>query len=77
MKTCDIKKRKVQDFFVYLIVINLIDWSCFCFIGTVKITIDLAINRVVSFAISRAMSIKKKIAVSFSRLSLQQAMMRF
>ena len=59
-KAYNISKKKVQNFFVGLVVMYLIDWPCFFLI---------AVNLIVSLAIGRAISIEKKFAISFFGLS--------
>ena len=50
--------------------INLISWSYFNFIRTIKIAIGLVINKMINLAISQAILIVKKIANDFFKLFL-------
>lgn len=74
-RACDLSKREVQDFIVYLVVVDPTDQLCFRFIRMIMmiLTIGLAIDRAVGLAIGGVVLTKKKVAVGFFGLSLWQA----
>ena len=71
------RKKEVQDFFVYLIVVDLINWPLFHFVGVVGVAMNQIIDKIVGLAINKAISIGEKVAISFFKLFLQQIIMSF
>ena len=62
----DINKTEVQDFFVYLVVINLVYWLYFYFIRVVKVAMGL----IISLVINRVVLASSKIIIDFFKLFL-------